>query len=49
MFLDIYNLVADVNGWAVKFEIEDIMLTTLDKGKDAVTVSQYKDNKDDSK
>lgn len=49
MFLDVYNLVADVNGWDITFEIEDIMLTTLDKGKDAETVSQFKDKKDDNK
>jgi hypothetical protein len=49
MFLDVFYLVAEVNGWDITFEIEDIMLTTLDKGKDAVAVSQFKDEKDDSK
>lgn len=42
LIIEQYKLIADVNNWDIRFEIKDIMLTTLDKGTDAKEVSQYK-------
>lgn len=41
-----FGVLNDVNGWDLKFEIPDLLLTTLDKGTDAVisTQSQNKEN-----
>lgn len=48
LLLEPLVLVADVNGWDIRFDIPDIMLTTLDKGTDAKEVSQNKEEKDDT-
>ncbi len=45
LLLEVFYLIADVNGWDVVFEIPDIMLTTLDKGSDAKEVNQYEKKK----
>ena len=46
VILDI--MLPDVNGWDIRFDIPDIMLTTLDQGTDAKEVSQNKEEKDDT-
>lgn len=48
LLLEPLVLVADVNGWDIRFDIPDIMLTTLDQGTDAKEVSQNKEEKDDT-
>ena len=48
LLLEPLVLVADVNGWDIRFDIPDIMLTTLDQGTDAKEVSQNKEEKDDA-
>lgn len=37
-----FEVINEVNGWNLKFDIPDLMLTTLDQGTDAVEVSNNK-------
>lgn len=48
LVLEPLALVADINRWEIRFDIPDIMLTTLDQGTDAKEVSQNKPKKDDT-
>lgn len=47
LLLEPLTLVSDVNGWDLRFDIPDIMLTTLDQGSDAKEVSQNKPREND--
>ena len=48
LLLEPLTLVADVNGWDLRFDIPDIMLSTLDQGRDAKEVSQNKPQGNDT-
>jgi hypothetical protein len=37
-----FEVINEVNAWNLKFDIPDLMLTTLDQGTDAVEVSNNK-------
>lgn len=43
-----FEVLNDINGWNLKFEIPDLLLTTLDKGTDAVVSTQNKQQDDTS-
>lgn len=48
LLLEPLALVSDINNWNLRFDIPDIMLTTLDQGTDAKEVSQNKSQKNDT-
>jgi len=44
-----FEVLNDVNGWDLKFEIPDLLLTTLDQGTDAKVSNQQNEKEDDTK